>query len=35
MLATSFPHMSEPFPHIAHLIPHRKADPLAKNFMSK
>ena len=21
MLATSFPHMSEPFPHIAHLIP--------------
>ena len=35
MLATSFPHMSEPFPHIAHLIPHRKADPMAKNFMSK
>ena len=35
MLATSFPHMSEPFPHIAHLIPNRKADPLAKNFMSK
>jgi uncharacterized 2Fe-2S/4Fe-4S cluster protein (DUF4445 family) len=35
MLATSFPHMSEPFEHIAHLIPHRKADPLAKNFMSK
>ena len=33
MLATSFPHMSEPFPHIAHLIPHRVADPLAKNFM--
>lgn len=33
MLATSFPHMSEPFPHIAHLIPNRKADPLAKNFM--
>lgn len=33
MLATSFPHMSEPFEHIAHLIPHRKADPLAKNFM--
>jgi uncharacterized 2Fe-2S/4Fe-4S cluster protein (DUF4445 family) len=33
MLATSFPHMSEPFPHIAHLIPHRKADPMAKNFM--
>jgi len=33
MLATSFPHMSEPFEHIAHLIPHRKADPMAKNFM--
>ncbi len=32
MLATSFPHMSEPFPHIAHLIPNRKADPMAKNF---
>ncbi len=35
MLATSFPHMSEPFPHIAHLIPNRVVDPLAKNFMSK
>jgi len=33
MLATSFPHMSEPFPHIAHLIPNRVADPLAKKFM--
>ncbi|MBI3151669.1 MAG: DUF4445 domain-containing protein, partial [Chloroflexi bacterium] len=33
MLATSFPHMSEPFPHIAHLIPNRVADPMAKNFM--
>lgn len=33
MLATSFPHMSEPFEHIAHLIPNRVADPLAKNFM--
>ena len=32
MLATSFPHMSEPFEHIAHLIPHRVADPMAKNF---
>ena len=32
MLATSFPHMSEPFPHIAHLIPNRAADPMAKNF---
>ena len=35
MLATSFPHMSEPFPHIAHLIPNRVADPMSKNFMSK
>jgi uncharacterized 2Fe-2S/4Fe-4S cluster protein (DUF4445 family) len=33
MMATSLPHMSEPFPHIAHLIPNREADPLAKNFM--
>ena len=33
MLATSFPHMSEPFEHIAHLIPHRVVDPMAKNFM--
>ena len=35
MLATSFPHMSEPFEHIAHLIPNRVADPMAKNFMVK
>ncbi len=33
MLATSFPHMSEPFEHVAHLIPNRVADPMAKNFM--
>ncbi|HNB87988.1 MAG TPA: ASKHA domain-containing protein, partial [Anaerolineales bacterium] len=33
MLATSFPHMSEPFEHIAHLIPNRVADPMAKNFI--
>ncbi|HSJ88555.1 MAG TPA: ASKHA domain-containing protein [Anaerolineales bacterium] len=33
MLATSFPHMSEPFEHIAHLIPNRQVDPMAKNFM--
>jgi uncharacterized 2Fe-2S/4Fe-4S cluster protein (DUF4445 family) len=32
MLATSFPHMSEPFPHIAHLIPNREKDPMAKKF---
>jgi uncharacterized 2Fe-2S/4Fe-4S cluster protein (DUF4445 family) len=35
MLATSLPHMSEPFPHIAHLIPNRKADPLAEKFTTK
>jgi uncharacterized 2Fe-2S/4Fe-4S cluster protein (DUF4445 family) len=35
MLATSFPHMSEPFEHIAHLIPNRVPDPLAKNFITK
>ena len=35
MLATSFPHMSEPFEHIAHLIPNRVADSLAKKFISK
>ena len=33
MLATSFPHMNEPFEHIAHLIPNRVMDPIAKNFM--
>src|SRR5512132_1673273 len=33
MLATSFPHMSEPSEHIAHLIPNRQADPMAKNLM--
>jgi uncharacterized 2Fe-2S/4Fe-4S cluster protein (DUF4445 family) len=33
MLATSFPHMSEPFDHIAHLIPHREKDPMAKKFI--
>ncbi len=35
MLATSLPHMSEPFPHIAHLIPNRKVDPLAEKFTTK
>src|ERR1051325_3531142 len=33
MLATSFPHMSEPFEHIAHLIPDRQPDPMGKNFI--
>ena len=35
MLATSFPHMSEPFEHIAHLIPNRVADSLAKKFIKE
>ncbi len=35
MLATSFPHMSEPFPHIAHLIPNRVMDAMAKKFVNK
>jgi uncharacterized 2Fe-2S/4Fe-4S cluster protein (DUF4445 family) len=35
MLATSFPHMSEPFEHIAHLIPNRVADAMAKKFTTK
>jgi uncharacterized 2Fe-2S/4Fe-4S cluster protein (DUF4445 family) len=35
MLATSFPHMSEPFEHIAHLIPNREKDPMAKKFVKK
>jgi uncharacterized 2Fe-2S/4Fe-4S cluster protein (DUF4445 family) len=30
MLAMNFPHMSDPFPHIAHLIPPQKVDPMAK-----
>jgi uncharacterized 2Fe-2S/4Fe-4S cluster protein (DUF4445 family) len=30
MLAMNFPHMSDPFPHIAHLIPEQRADPMAK-----
>ncbi len=33
MLATSFPHMSEAFEHIAHLIPNREKDPMAKKFV--
>jgi len=35
MLATSLPHMSEPFPHIAQLIPNRKVDPLAEKFITR
>jgi uncharacterized 2Fe-2S/4Fe-4S cluster protein (DUF4445 family) len=33
MLALNFPHMTEPFPHIAHLIPEHKPDPMAAKFM--
>jgi uncharacterized 2Fe-2S/4Fe-4S cluster protein (DUF4445 family) len=32
MLALNFPHMTEPFPHIAHLIPDHKPDPMAEKF---
>lgn len=30
MLALNFPHMTDPFPHIAHLLPNREIDPMAK-----
>ncbi|MBI2759412.1 MAG: DUF4445 domain-containing protein [Chloroflexi bacterium] len=32
MLAMNFPHMNEPFPHVSHLIPNHKADPMAEKF---
>jgi uncharacterized 2Fe-2S/4Fe-4S cluster protein (DUF4445 family) len=32
MLAMNLPHMSEPFTHVAHLIPDHKVDPLAAKF---
>jgi uncharacterized 2Fe-2S/4Fe-4S cluster protein (DUF4445 family) len=35
MLAMNLPHMVDPFPHIAHLIPHREIDPMAKKLMRK
>ena len=35
MLAMNFPHMTDPFPHIEHLIPHREVDPMAKKLMGK
>lgn len=35
MLALNFPHMSDPFPQIAHLIPHREVDPMTANFQEK
>ncbi|GAB4505743.1 MAG: ASKHA domain-containing protein [Anaerolineales bacterium] len=34
MLALNFPHMTDPFPHIAHLLPQREADPLAKRLIN-
>jgi uncharacterized 2Fe-2S/4Fe-4S cluster protein (DUF4445 family) len=33
MLALNFPHMTEPFPHVTHLIPDHKPDPMAAKFM--
>jgi uncharacterized 2Fe-2S/4Fe-4S cluster protein (DUF4445 family) len=35
MLALNFPHMTEPFTHVAHLIPHHKVDPMAARLMKK
>ncbi len=35
MLALNFPHMTDPFPHIAHLLPRREVDPMAKRLMGK
>ena len=32
MLAMNFPHMSDPFPSVAHLIPDTGPDPMAKRF---
>jgi len=34
MLALNFPHMSDPFPHIAHLLPQREVDPMAVHFQT-
>ncbi len=35
MLALNFPHMIEPFTHVAHLIPHHQIDPMAEKLMKK
>jgi len=35
MLAMNLPHMIDPFPHIAHLIPNREVDPMAKKLLRK
>jgi uncharacterized 2Fe-2S/4Fe-4S cluster protein (DUF4445 family) len=35
MLAMNFPHMTEPFPNISHLIPHREVDPMAEKLKGK
>jgi uncharacterized 2Fe-2S/4Fe-4S cluster protein (DUF4445 family) len=34
ILALNFPHMTDPFHHIAHLIPQSGADPIASRFNS-
>ena len=35
MLALNFPHMSDRFEHIAHLLPHHAPDPLAEKLRRK
>lgn len=35
MLAMNFPHMTDSFPHIAHLIPPQEVDPMAKKIIGK
>jgi uncharacterized 2Fe-2S/4Fe-4S cluster protein (DUF4445 family) len=35
MLALNFPHMTERFEHVAHLIPHQRPDPLAEKLLKK
>jgi uncharacterized 2Fe-2S/4Fe-4S cluster protein (DUF4445 family) len=35
MLALNFPHMTEPFTHVAYLIPHHQIDPMAEKLMKK
>lgn len=33
ILALNFPHMTDPFPHVRHLIPQHQPDPLAEKLM--
>jgi uncharacterized 2Fe-2S/4Fe-4S cluster protein (DUF4445 family) len=35
MLALNLPHMTEPFTHVAHLIPQRGPDPMAERLLKK